>query len=402
MRYTDIVMDHFMNPRNTGQLTDADGIGMLGSPECGDVLRVWIKVKDNRLTDVRHQVLGCPAAIAACSMMTELAVGLTLIEAANLTDDDVARALGGLPPQKVHCSNLAASALHKAVENYQTAQQHPADTVTITALVNNVMPHSLHAEHGLSFWIEYGGRHILFDTGQTDALVKNADLLDIDLSKTDAVILSHGHYDHTGGLTAVLELAPNAVVCLHPDAPRIRFSCPSGKPPKNVSMPEAACQKIAELVADNRLIYSAKPETLYPGVTVTGPIPRLTAYEDTGGPFYLDQDAINPDTLEDDQALTIATANGLVVILGCAHAGLINTLDYATTLSPKPICAIIGGTHLRAASPQRMESTFKALKAYNLQRIAPCHCSGPEALKRFENSFPTAFWDLQTRIRVTI
>lgn len=391
-----------MNPRNTGQLMDADGIGMIGSEECGDQIRVWIKIQDGELTDVRHQVFGCPAAIAACSMMTELATGLTLQEATNLTDAKVAEALGGLPPQKYHCSNLAASALHKAIENYQTGQKSPAKTVQITTLINNVMPKPLSAEHGLSFWIEYGGKNILFDTGQTDALVKNAELLDIDLSKTDAIVLSHGHYDHSGGLEAVLSLAPNEAVYLHPNAPKMRYSCPPGKPLKNISMPPAACQKIADAVSKGSIIYTAGPESIYPGLMVTGTIPRTTRYEDSGSPFYLDKESRTVDSLDDDQALMISTCNGLVVILGCAHAGLINTLDYVTTLTQRPIYAVLGGTHLRSASKERLKKTFEAIKKYELKIIAPCHCSGSDAINEFKSRFPNAFLDIQTNIRMII
>ncbi len=402
MRYTDIVMDHFMNPRHTGQLIDADGVGRVGSEECGDVIRVWIKVKNDRLVDVRHQVLGCPAAIASCSMMTELATGLTLNEAANLTDDRVARSLGGLPPQKYHCSNLAATALHNAIENYLTAQKKPPAGVKITTLINNVMPHPLHAEHGLAFWIEYGGQNILFDTGQTDALVENAAMLDIDLSRTDAVILSHGHYDHTGGLKTVLDRAPNAAVYLHPNAPRVRYSCPAGKTAKNIAMPQQACEKIAELAAKNKVLYTANPHAVYPGVMVTGAIPRLTDYEDTGGPFYLDQQGQTPDAIEDDQALVITTGKGLVVISGCAHAGVVNTLSYVQKLSDKPIHAVLGGTHLRAASPERIEKTFLAIEAYGVQTILPCHCTGDNPLEQFKSRFPNTFSDIQNNIRITI
>ena len=391
-----------MNPRNTGQLLDADGIGMLGSEECGDILRVWIKVRDNRLVTVRHQVFGCPAAIAACSMMTELAIGLTVQEAAGLTDASVAEALGGLPPQKYHCSNLAASALHKAIENYQTGHKSPAKTARITTLINNVMPKPLSAEHGLSFWIEYGGKKILFDTGQTAALVKNAEMLDIDLSKTDAIVLSHGHYDHTGGLEAVLNAAPQAVVYLHSDAPRVRYSCRPGKPAKDISMPPGACQKIAEAVSKGSVIYTAKPESIYPGMIVTGAIPRITDYEDTGGPFYLDEDARNEDSLDDDQALVITTSQGLVAILGCSHAGVVNTLNYVSAITQQPIYAVLGGTHLRNASKQRLEKTFAAMKQYAIKKIAPCHCSGDQAIDEFNRRFPNAFLDIQNNIRITI
>ncbi len=376
MQYSDTVMDHFMNPRNIGQLYDADGMGMIGSEECGDQLRVWIKVRDGRLSEVRHQVFGCPAAIASCSMMTQLANGLTLEQAIRLSDDDVAKALGGLPQAKYHCSNLAASALHNAIESYQAGHTNSNDTVRITTLVNNTMPRPLLAEHGLSFWIEFAGKNILFDTGQSDATIRNADLLDIDLSKTDTIILSHGHYDHTGGLETVLDLAPNAALYLHPDAAGVRYSCHPGKPPKDVSMPSTVCEKIAESVSRGTLIYSATPQSIAPNVTVTGAIPRLTDYEDTGGPFYLDTECQNPDPLNDDQALMISTSNGLVIVLGCAHAGLINTLKYARKLTNQPIYAVIGGMHLKSATQERMHKTAQELAQFNIQHLVPRHCSG--------------------------
>ena len=119
MQYTDKVFEYFMNPRNVGEIPDADGIGTIGSEECGDMIRVWIKVsEDKRLSDIKYKVFGCPAAIACCSMMTELAMGKHLNDAAILTDEQVAEALGGLPAYKFHCSNLAASALHEAIMNY--------------------------------------------------------------------------------------------------------------------------------------------------------------------------------------------------------------------------------------------------------------------------------------------
>jgi nitrogen fixation NifU-like protein len=118
MQYTDKVLEHFTNPRNIGEIPDANGIGTIGSEECGDMIRVWIKITDERLTDIKYKVFGCPAAIACCSMMTELAMGKHIDDANELTDEQVAEALGGLPAQKYHCSNLAASALHKAIMDY--------------------------------------------------------------------------------------------------------------------------------------------------------------------------------------------------------------------------------------------------------------------------------------------
>lgn len=117
--YNETVMDHFQNPRNVGEIADASGVGEVGNVVCGDILRVYIKVKDNRLEDVKYMTFGCGAAVASGSMMTTLAKGKTIEEAMQLTNKDVAQALGGLPAQKIHCSNLAADALHKAIEDWQ-------------------------------------------------------------------------------------------------------------------------------------------------------------------------------------------------------------------------------------------------------------------------------------------
>ena len=119
MEYSEKVLEHFMNPRNVGEISDADGIGTIGSADCGDMIQVWIRVSDDEhLSDIKYKVSGCPAAIACCSMMSELAMGKHLDDAGELTDEQVAEALGGLPPHKYHCSNLAASALQKAIMDY--------------------------------------------------------------------------------------------------------------------------------------------------------------------------------------------------------------------------------------------------------------------------------------------
>jgi len=122
MIYSDKVMEHFQNPRNVGMLKDADGIGKVGNPVCGDMMTFYIKVKDDRIDDVKFQTFGCGAAIAVSSMVSEMALGKTLDEAMNISNEDVAEELGGLPKNKHHCSNLGADALHKAIEDYQEKQ----------------------------------------------------------------------------------------------------------------------------------------------------------------------------------------------------------------------------------------------------------------------------------------
>src|SRR5512138_2011433 len=114
-QYSDKVMDHFQNPRNVGEIPDADGIGTVGNAACGDIMKISIKVADGRIVDARFKTFGCGAAIATSSMVTEMVKGKTLDEALTISKQQVAEALGGLPPQKMHCSNLAADALHAAI-----------------------------------------------------------------------------------------------------------------------------------------------------------------------------------------------------------------------------------------------------------------------------------------------
>lgn len=116
--YSEKVMDHFRNPRNMGEIPDADGVGTVGNPVCGDLMNIYIKVRDNRIADIKFKTFGCGAAIATSSMITELAKGKTLEEALKITKQDVADSLEGLPPVKMHCSNLAADGLHDAIHRY--------------------------------------------------------------------------------------------------------------------------------------------------------------------------------------------------------------------------------------------------------------------------------------------
>jgi nitrogen fixation NifU-like protein len=118
MAYSPIVMEHFKNPRNVGEILDPDGLGEVGNPVCGDMMSVYIKVKDNRIEDVKFKTFGCGAAIAVSSMITSMAKGKTLEEAMKISNADVAEALGGLPANKLHCSNLGADALHSAIQDY--------------------------------------------------------------------------------------------------------------------------------------------------------------------------------------------------------------------------------------------------------------------------------------------
>jgi len=125
--YSEKVMDHFQNPRNVGEIPDADGVGKVGNPTCGDLMYIYIKVEGNVLTDVKFKTFGCGAAIATSSMLTELAKGKTIEEAEKITREQIAKELDGLPPKKMHCSNLAADGLLAAIEDYR-ARQSGADS----------------------------------------------------------------------------------------------------------------------------------------------------------------------------------------------------------------------------------------------------------------------------------
>jgi 7,8-dihydropterin-6-yl-methyl-4-(beta-D-ribofuranosyl)aminobenzene 5'-phosphate synthase len=257
----------------------------------------------------------------------------------------------------------------------------------MTVLVDNTAgPSSLITEHGLAFWIELQGRRVLFDTGQgDDTLVKNAKLLEIDISFSNAIVLSHGHYDHTGGLAAAMKLSPRARVFMHPDAMAEKFSIHDGV--HEIGIPPFARDMLEHL--SDRIKFTRKCTRVCGEIMVTGEIPRSNKFEDTGGAFYVDSDGDQPDPIHDDQALFFETSEGTVIIVGCAHAGIVNTMDYISHLTgQRQIHCVIGGTHLARASQKRIGETIRAFRRYNVNRIGLAHCSGPEAATEFKKAFP--------------
>lgn len=257
--------------------------------------------------------------------------------------------------------------------------------VRVKIVVDNQAGDGLEAEHGFSLWIETGGRRILFDTGQGFAFPVNSARLGVPLERTDAVVLSHGHYDHGGGLDYASERAPDAVVHYHAAATKKRYSVRGGEA-KPIHLSHQVVSLLESLPDHRRRLVEAPAEVVR-GVGITGSIPRSVPGEDTGGPFYEDPEGLKPDPIEDDMALWIPTARGLVVFLGCGHSGLLNTLNYIRRISQEPrVHAILGGFHLQAASSKRLDRTVSALEQLGPDRIVPCHCTGERASRAFEEA----------------
>jgi 7,8-dihydropterin-6-yl-methyl-4-(beta-D-ribofuranosyl)aminobenzene 5'-phosphate synthase len=261
------------------------------------------------------------------------------------------------------------------------------NSITITTLVDNTASENLASEHGLSFWIEYNNKHILFDTGQSDIILKNSELLGINLAETDAIVISHGHYDHTGGLATVLEVAPKAPVYVHPAAFNLKFSRKNNTN-KAIGISDSTKQRILEKADNGEVIWTEGPAQVTEGLFITGQIPRITDFEDVPASFFIDKNCQKTDTLPDDQAMFLDSPKGIVVILGCAHAGVVNTLDYVAKLSGQDhIFAVIGGMHLLSASAERIKHTVDTFRRYNIQRIGPAHCTGNNTIEKFKEAF---------------
>lgn len=272
------------------------------------------------------------------------------------------------------------------------------EQVTLTVLIENTVTRAPYtAEHGLSMLVRRGDDTILWDTGQSGRFLNNAAHLDIDIDSIDSVALSHGHYDHTGGLSLLLERRPGLTVHCHPGVFTGRYIRRTDGGAVSVGMQFG--RAVLES-AGARFALHDGPAEIATGIMLTGPIPRVTDYEDTGGAFFVDEACTEPDDLTDDQSLVVATEKGPAVILGCCHAGIVNTLTRVAELTGTGDFALVaGGMHLLNASPERMERTIEALGGFTIRALAPGHCTGLGPVCELARAFPEAFMQFTTGMR---
>ena len=267
--------------------------------------------------------------------------------------------------------------------------------IKITTLSDNTaaMRPGLLAEHGFSVYLEAKDTRLLFDTGQSISAAHNARLLGIDLAFVP-VALSHGHYDHTGGLAGILEkIGPRKVFC-HPDVFVPKYGMMHGMQ-RFIGMPESR-EDLERLGADFDI--SKQARQIGDGIWLTGEIPRINDYELPENYLLVVDPIKRVDPLRDDQALVLETKKGLIIIQGCAHAGLINTIEHAKKITGKEeIAGIVGGTHLgfpegdKSAGKIRLDKTIRALKGYDIRLLAVSHCTGQEASAMFFREFGKSF-----------
>lgn len=246
----------------------------------------------------------------------------------------------------------------------------------IKVLVENTTPRSpLLGEYGFSAQVLVDGHNILFDTGSQSALFSNSVALGVDLSQVHDVFISHGHYDHTGAVLPFLQQYGGRNIYAHSGifARRLVY-LPGGK------QLDIGCRFTKEEAAKMgaQVITIDGFTEIYPGIYLTGEIPRLTEYEDVGGNFFYEKNGqFYPDLLPDDMAMVIDHPEGLIILSGCSHSGMINTLDYCRQQTGQTrVLAYMGGTHLITASPLRLEKTVEALQTYEVQKLIVGHCTG--------------------------
>ncbi|MDX9871141.1 MAG: MBL fold metallo-hydrolase [Clostridia bacterium] len=245
------------------------------------------------------------------------------------------------------------------------------------------------AEHGWSVYLETDRGNYLFDTGQGLALINNARIFKKDLSKIRGIILSHHHSDHTGGLMDALTESGPVDVYAHPGLFKEGFLVRSGE--KYIGVPYA---RIALESKGARFRYNKEFIEIAPGLHITGEVPRLTDFETGDKDLVLKtEEGLVRDPLLDDQSIVVETEKGLVIILGCSHAGVINIIDYAVKKTGQErIHAVIGGTHLWTVSAEQQEKTIQAFKDYKIERLGVSHCTGLKVAGRLAQELEEKFF----------
>ncbi|EGW36337.1 MBL fold metallo-hydrolase [Desulfosporosinus sp. OT] len=263
----------------------------------------------------------------------------------------------------------------------------------VTILIENTVgaPLGLLSEWGLSMLLDFGDECILFDTGEQGNLLSNAQILGRDLRRIDRVILSHGHYDHTGGLLKFLEYRGRVPVYAHPDLFSEHYALGFKEHEnKYIGVPFRKEQLES---AGAEFHWHREPVELNPGLWLSGEIPRETAFEHLDNRLVeMKGGQIIQDTLPDDFSLFYKTDQGLVILLGCAHSGLVNIVEHAKRLTGEnKIRAIIGGTHLGPATQDQQQQTIDYLKGLDLACLAANHCTGLAMLSKLAAEFPGVF-----------
>jgi 7,8-dihydropterin-6-yl-methyl-4-(beta-D-ribofuranosyl)aminobenzene 5'-phosphate synthase len=258
------------------------------------------------------------------------------------------------------------------------------------------------AEWGLSVLVETHEINVLLDTGKSISTSSNADAFGIDLSRIDKIVLSHGHFDHTGGLRQVLtKMRKEVEIIAHPDIWCAKYGRREGEKDRYIGVPFLRQELESFGAIFNLTVKSVK---ITDNVMTTGEVPMVTDFEEIDTRVWVKEDADwQQDKLLDDMALVINAEFGLVVILGCAHRGIINTLYHAQQLTDvKQIHTIIGGAHLISASEERLWLTIAALKELDIQRLGLCHCTGLPAASVIAQEFGDRFFFNNAGTRISV
>jgi 7,8-dihydropterin-6-yl-methyl-4-(beta-D-ribofuranosyl)aminobenzene 5'-phosphate synthase len=272
----------------------------------------------------------------------------------------------------------------------------------ITTLSENTANYGFLAEWGLSILVEVNGLRILLDTGLSFSAVHNAQLMGIDLSTIDRIVFSHGHADHTGGLREVLKIKGAVDTIAHPDVWASKYTRRDGQAEEQYIGIPFSREELESRGARFNLV--REPFHITENIFTTGEIPMTTDYEEIEDNLFVKESStLHPDPLADDMALAINTEYGLVVILGCAHRGIVNTLRHVQQLTGKELVyAAIGGTHLFRASDERIEQTIADLKKMGIQRLGVSHCTGFRASARLAQEFEDVFFLNNAGTRLTL